>query len=97
MAAKKFDFRKITGYFRRGKDWEIIIGASVVLTLALVLANVYFFWLLQKEAAAPARPETNFLSLKRDLLNQILTELKNKEERFNQNSLAKPDVSDPSL
>ncbi len=94
---KKVDFRKITGYFRKGRDWEAIVGIFIVLIIALVLANVYFFWLLQKETAVPVQAETNLLSLRRDLRNQILADLKNKEERFNQNSLIKPDVGDPSL
>lgn len=94
---KKFDFKKITGYFRKGRDWEFIVGVFAVLTIALVLINVYFFWLLQKETSAPVRPEASLLSLRRDLLNQILTGLKDKEERFNQNLLTKPDISDPSL
>lgn len=97
MMMKKFDFRKIAGYFRKGRDWEATVGIFIVLIIALVLANVYFFWLLQKETAAPVQIEANLLSLRRDLLNQILVNLRDKEERFNQNSLAKPGVSDPSL
>ncbi len=94
---KSFDFKKILGYFKKGKGWEIVINILAVLLVALVAANIYIFRTLETDTSVLIQAEIKVPGLRRDLLGEILDNLKNREERFSQGILTKPDISDPSL
>lgn len=94
---KKVDFKKILRYFTKGKLWGAIVIVFIVFLVALVLSNIYFFWTLEKKMSQPLGVEVEVQQFRRDLLTQILERLNSKEKQFNQNTLTKPDVSDPSL
>ena len=94
---KIVDFKRITRYFGKSKEWEIIIIVSGIFLAALIVANSYIFWATGKDMTKPVVSEVLTQTLKRDLLENIFDNLVEKERRFNQDILIKPDVRDPSL
>ena len=93
----KVDFKRIMRYFGKDKEWEIIIIALGVFLIALIAINSYIFWRIGKDVTESVISEIPTQTLKRDLLEKIFDNLAEKERRFNQDILTKPDVADPSL
>lgn len=94
---KFIDFKKILRYFNKDKDWEIVIVSFGILLIVLISVNIYIFWKFQREIAKPFDQEVRVETLKRNLLESALDVLNGKERKFEQNTLTKPDIIDPSL
>jgi len=94
---KIFDFKKILPYFSKGKDWQIIIILSAIFLATIMAINAYIFLEIEKDAKQPINVEVETQTLKRDLLNRVLSGIQEREKQFNENLQAKPSISDPSL
>lgn len=90
------DFKKILRYLR-GKEWELMIAVSFFLFLFLIPLNIYFFRKISKESSKPVSKEINLPSIRRNLLQRVLDDLAEKEKRFDEGFLTKPDIADPSI
>jgi hypothetical protein len=90
-----FDFRKILRYLGE-KGWELMIIAFFFLFALLVLSNLHFFQIISEESSKPVSEEIDFPAVKRDLLQKVLGNIAEKEKRFNESLLTKPDIADPS-
>ena len=94
---KIFDFKKILPYFSKDKDWQIIIVLFAIFLAAIIAINAYIFFKIEKDIRQPINVEVEAQTLKRDLLNRVLSSILEKEKQFNQNLQVKPVISDPSL
>lgn len=90
------DFKRILRYFSKDKAWQITIIIFLLLFIALVSANIYFYRLLFKSVESRAGTEIKLQEIQRDKLEQIVKGLEERSRRFNQNVLIKPDIKAPS-
>jgi len=93
---KILDFKKILRYFNKYSGWKITVVAFLALSLLLIIINYYIYSDLEKNIARPFDAEVEIQTLKRELLAKVLSDLREKEKRFEQSSLLKPEISDPS-
>jgi hypothetical protein len=91
------DFKKILRYFNKDKVWQIIIIAFMLLFVALVSVNVYFYRILLSSVENQVVAEVKLQEIQRSKLEQVVKELEERGNRFNQNILIKTDIKDPSL
>ncbi len=94
---KIVDFKKILQYFSKGKDWQIIIVLFAILLAIIIATSAYIFLKIEKDVRQPVNVEVEAQTLKRDLLNRVLSDIQEKEKQFNQNLQVKPKINDPSL
>ncbi len=94
---KIVDFKKILPYFSKGKDWQIIIVLFAIFLATIIAINAYIFFKIEKDVRQPINVQVEAQTLKRDLLNRVLSGIQEKEKQFNQNLQVKPSINDPSL
>ena len=94
---KIVDFKKILPYLSKGKDWQIIIALFAIFLAAIIAVNAYIFLKIGKDIRQPIDVEIEAQTLRRDLLDRVLSGIQKKEKQFNQNLQVKPVISDPSL
>ncbi len=91
------DFKKILRYFSKDKAWQIIVIVFMLLFVALVSVNIYFYRVLLSSVENQVVAEVKLQEIQRSKLEQVVKELEERNKRFNQNILIKPDIKDPSL
>ena len=103
---KKFDFKKIIGYFnldsemgkeiRIFRDWKIILICFFLFLAVVFLANFYILRESQKDLYNNFVPEGKVLTIQRNSIKEIIEEISKRESKSN-DALIMPAPNDPSL
>jgi len=103
----KVDFKKILGYLKRKKrkdrleirpdrDWAIVLTVFLILLVFIISAQLFLVGILGDISGL----ETEFQpanKLNRNLFNEVIDDIENKETRFRNLLRSKPETKDPSI
>jgi len=110
----KLDLKKIIGYFiyrndrfaaiKLWRDWRVMILGFFVLLTVVFLISGYLFWKIKIDSSLGgiddlANGNGKVLTLKKQSLDRVAKELKEKEKIFNDflSSSSTPFIRDPSI
>jgi hypothetical protein len=95
---RKINFHLKTFNCSRFFLWRCGLVAFLLIFVVILLINIFLFWRIKKELAASISDDHYaHVTIKREVLNQALSEMKNRKEIFDKTFTERIVIKDPSI